>query len=190
MAIIILGDISLNMPSVSGNNTFVSGIKKILQNPVAILPIITTPVSVDSFIRSTGGMEGWAQRGVLGAAAILTQPFIDLNNKDVDKETRKYSAVKTAVKVLIGTSMGMATRYSFGTVLAKWPAFVGNLSNSFIKLPTKNPDQFTTGVSLLVGTVGTVITTFFIDKPLTNPLMNASLKFFNISEKPKTEVKK
>jgi hypothetical protein len=174
----------------------VGGIKSNLKTQVVDrLPCFKTPeylykLNVDKFIKATGGMEGWTQRAVLGGAAIMTQPLIDLNNQSVDKETRKYSAVKTAVKIVIGTSMGVATRYLFGTALAKCPKFIGTAS-SFIKTPANvNAADFTKGVSMFVGCIGTVISTFLIDKPLTNPAINAALKFFNVSEKPKTGAKK
>lgn len=176
------------------------------------LPPFTTPAfrAVDQFIKNTGGMDGWQQRGVLGAAAILTQPFIDLNNKNVDPETRKYSAVKTAVKICIGTGMGVLTRYLFGTALVKNPQFItqntekltqlvnqGKIKQEviskiktikpFIEIPEgKNIDEFQKGVSLFVGCIGTVISTIFVDKPLTNPIMNTALKLFNVADKPKT----
>lgn len=181
----------MNLQNISGLNTFVSGIKSNLKNQVAKLPCIKTPECFDSFIKTTGGMEGWQQRAVLGGAAIMTQPFIDLNNQSVDKETRKYSAVKTAVKIVIGTSMGVATRYLFGTALVKCSKFIGPTASSFIKIPADvNVKDFEKGVSTFVGCIGTVISTFLIDKPLTNPAINASLKFFNVSEKPKTGAKK
>ncbi|MEI7474672.1 MAG: hypothetical protein WCK67_07815 [bacterium] len=186
----------MSIQGVSGGNNFISGIKQNLKAQVAKLPItIETPDGfVDSFIKSTGGMEGWHQRGVLGLAAIATQPFIDLNNKNVDEETRKYSAIKTGVKILIGTGMGVLTRYLFGTALTKWPSFIAQSEKAFIKIPKEfNMDQaedFKKGVSTFVGCIGTVISTFLIDKPLTNPVINASLKFFNVAEKPKQGAKK
>ena len=35
------------------------------------------------------------QRLILGATALATQPFIDLNNKKADKETRAVSVART-----------------------------------------------------------------------------------------------
>ena len=52
------------------------------------------------------------QRIILGATALATQPFIDLNNKDVDEETRKISAARTIAKIIAGTTVGVIVRYA------------------------------------------------------------------------------
>lgn len=52
-------------------------------------------------------------RAVIGLVAILTQPWIDLFNKDVDEETRKTSCVRTAAKFAIGTGTGIGVRKIF-----------------------------------------------------------------------------
>ena len=52
------------------------------------------------------------QRLILGATALATQPFIDLNNKDVDEETRKISAARTIAKIIAGTTVGVLVRYA------------------------------------------------------------------------------
>lgn len=52
------------------------------------------------------------QRIILGATALATQPFIDLQNKNVDKETRKTSAARTVAKIVAGTAVGVAVRYA------------------------------------------------------------------------------
>lgn len=51
------------------------------------------------------------QRILIGATGLAIQPFIDLNNKNVDKETRKISAWRTAAKIIAGTIVGVAVRY-------------------------------------------------------------------------------
>ena len=51
------------------------------------------------------------QRILIGATGLAIQPFIDLNNKNVDKETRKTSAWRTAAKIIAGTIVGVAVRY-------------------------------------------------------------------------------
>lgn len=42
------------------------------------------------------------QRLILGATALATQPFIDLNNKKADKETRAVSVARTIGKIIAG----------------------------------------------------------------------------------------
>ncbi len=50
-------------------------------------------------------------RLILGATALMSQPFIDLNNKRVDEETRKTSAARTVAKIIAGTTTGFFVRY-------------------------------------------------------------------------------
>ena len=50
------------------------------------------------------------QKGITGATGLLTQPFIDLNNKDVDEKTRKTSCAKTISRLIVGTATGVVIR--------------------------------------------------------------------------------
>ena len=49
-------------------------------------------------------------RFILGATALMSQPFIDLNNKKVDEDTRKVSAARTVAKIIAGTATGVLIR--------------------------------------------------------------------------------
>ncbi|MDD3012416.1 MAG: hypothetical protein PHC34_01780 [Candidatus Gastranaerophilales bacterium] len=66
----------------------------------------------------------WHQRLVLGIASISSQPFFDYYNKNVDQETRHYSAVRTAAKIIVGTTEGCLVRFlaiKYGKKIAfKW----------------------------------------------------------------------
>ncbi len=46
-------------------------------------------------------------RAIMGATALLTQPFIDYNNKNVNEETRKIAFFNRCAVILAGTSVGM-----------------------------------------------------------------------------------
>lgn len=52
------------------------------------------------------------QRFVTGVTAIFTQPFFDLNNKNVDEETRKTSCARTLGKIIAGTLTGVTIRWA------------------------------------------------------------------------------
>ena len=54
--------------------------------------------------------SSYNQRLILGATALATQPFIDLNNKKVDEKTRKVSVCRTLAKILVGTATGYTIR--------------------------------------------------------------------------------
>ena len=49
-------------------------------------------------------------RLILGASALMTQPFIDLHNKTIDEKTKKYSVARTVAKIIVGTTTGVLIR--------------------------------------------------------------------------------
>lgn len=122
-------------------------------------------------------------RLILGVTALMSQPFIDLNNKKVDEDTRKVSAARTVAKIIAGTTTGVLIRS--GCIHA---------IDSFTKLPTEiTPDMkfkklrtlFTPSVGILkdlnqykksLGTILSlgvmVVTNFLLDAPLTKFLTN------------------
>lgn len=50
-------------------------------------------------------------RLILGATALIFQPWIDLHNNDVDKKTRKASWARTIAKNIAGVATGIPIRY-------------------------------------------------------------------------------
>jgi hypothetical protein len=125
-------------------------------------------------------------RLILGVSALMSQPFIDLKNKHVDKDTRKVSAARTVAKIIAGTLTGVAIRY--GCIRA---------INSFCKIPTeellksklaswetlftpsvafKNPavnlKKYKEAYGTLLALVVMVFTNFLVDAPLTKFLTN------------------
>lgn len=122
-------------------------------------------------------------RLILGVTALMSQPFIDLNNKKVDEDTRKVSAARTVAKIIAGTTTGVLIR--FGCIHA---------IDGFTKLPTEiTPDMkfkklrtlFTPSAGILkdlnqykksLGTILSlgvmVVTNFLLDAPLTKFLTN------------------
>lgn len=57
---------------------------------------------IDSFIS-----KPMQNRAIMGATALLTQPFIDYHNKNVDDETRKIAFFNRCAVIIAGTSVGM-----------------------------------------------------------------------------------
>lgn len=51
------------------------------------------------------------QRLILGVTALASQPFIDLNNKKADEDTRILSTCRTIAKIIAGTTSGFAVRH-------------------------------------------------------------------------------
>lgn len=108
------------------------------------------------------------QRGILGATALLTQPFIDAKNKDVDDKTRKYSVARTIAKIIAGTMTGVAIRY--GCIKAmNWKPFLPSRWQSLTK---DVQDQYKNAMGTIVSLVVMLFTNFLIDAPLTKFLTN------------------
>ncbi len=59
------------------------------------------------------------QRASIGLFGLFSQTAIDANNKKVNKETRKHSAVRTAAKIIITTSGGIGAR-ALGQRAGEW----------------------------------------------------------------------
>lgn len=122
-------------------------------------------------IMNTGTMSSSVHRLLIGSTGLLTRPAIDYYNGDVDVETRKYSAAKTAVKVAITVFNGVLTRYfaeKLGMSLVK---------KGIIQPISKNidPAAFANGAATVTSFLATVLTTFTLDIPLLNAGLNLTL---------------
>lgn len=132
---------------------------------------------------------------ILGATALASQPFIDLNNKKVDKKTRQISCYRTVARIIAGTLTGVLIRRGFIN-LVKHNSFVGkefeNTFKSFFT-PSEAKDynyaykQYQNSMGTGLALVTMFITNFAIDAPLakflTNYLVSKNLK--SIGNKPK-----
>lgn len=146
------------------------------------------------------------QRIILGATGLATQPFIDLHNKSVDKETRKTSAWRTVAKILVGTTVGVAVRYWGIAFVKKYSQFDTVMKNGLVEriIPKKGKgffvpilsyksifpiaedalrkrfDKYTKAMGTFVATVTMVATNFLCDAPGTKWLTE---KFLNFQKK-------
>lgn len=122
-------------------------------------------------------------RFILGATALMSQPFIDLHNRKIDEDTRKVSAARTVAKIIAGTLTGVLIR----------SACIRSV-NAFTKLPheikpnmnfkavrnlftpsegvCKNLDKYKDAMGTILATVVMMFTNFLIDAPLTKFLTN------------------
>ena len=128
-------------------------------------------------------------RLILGATALMSQPFIDLNNKRVDEDTRKVSAARTVAKILAGTLTGFTVRY--GCIKAidafsklpeqilndmkfkKWRTLFTPTSALNGVLEDLTQYKYAYGTFLSLGVM--LFTNFLIDAPLTKCLTNLFL---------------
>lgn len=139
------------------------------------------------------------QRLALGLFALGIQPLIDLRNKDVDDDTKKVSAVRSAAKAIIGTATGIVVRGgcmklaelkyaqkdAAGKIIKEGkkikidPAKVQKaFGEGFgaLKLDEKTLSNAVKRVPSVVGTIAAlgvmIFTNFLIDAPLTNKTMD------------------
>lgn len=143
------------------------------------------------------------QRLILGATALMTQPFIDAHNKDVDEKTRKVSVARTIAKVVAGTLTGFAIRKGCIKAIGAWSKRAGDVDKAgrlvtLTKLNTfftpkgklaNNPDafeQYKNALGTIVALVVMMFTNFLIDAPLTKWITNLLID----DDKPKSGGKK
>ncbi len=141
------------------------------------------------------------QRFIQGATALATQPFIDLNNRSADEDTRAVSVARTIGKIVAGTVVGVGVRYAtifiakrFSRyVLKEGPKYLEEIkrkSKYDVLLPefdcTKTKikkEDFINKYNNSIKTIGTifatgvmVFTNFLIDAPLTKVITKALTK--------------
>lgn len=66
--------------------------------------------NVQKVLKSADNFSSVHQKLILGTFGLIVQPAIDLRNKEVDKDTRKISALRSAAKAIIGTATGLVVR--------------------------------------------------------------------------------
>ncbi len=137
-------------------------------------------------------------RVILGATALMSQPFIDLHNRNVDEETREVSAARTVAKILAGTSTGFFVRHysiKVAEALTKTENIRRVTDTLLIPPKFKNPlvkvikginhYRFALGTFISIGVM--MFTNFAIDAPLTKFLTNIFVKKVKDREKNKID---
>lgn len=156
-----------NLISAVGNNVKKPNIFKRLYNSVPNVDIASDRylTHVENFGKKCTSAH---QRGILGATALLTQPFIDAHNKDVDDKTKKYSVARTIAKIIAGTLTGVAIRY--GCIQAM--KMKGFQPKRWDRLSEDVQNQYRNAMGTIVSLVVMLVTNFAIDAPLTKFLTN------------------
>lgn len=136
-------------------------------------------------------------RLIIGVTALLSQPFIDLYNKDVDEETRVVSCARTIGKIVAGTLSGVAVRASFIHLVRNYSEMskVGGKKIKKLFTPSKAlPEmpyaykQYQNAMGMFLAIGAMLVTNFAIDVPLTNFLTNNLTKSFKQRLKKSKEV--
>lgn len=151
------------------------------------------------------------QRFVSGVTALITQPFIDWNNKNTDEETRKTSTARILGKIIAGTLTGVAIRWACVKASENFTrnknteqhlievgkaakAKANLIKKDQILLPQKYLNASYREIKNYRGAIGTlaavvimVFTNFLIDAPLTTYLTNVFVKKFKNSASGKAD---
>ena len=142
--------------------------------------------STIKFFKSTGeNISSAEQRLILGASALMSQPFIDAHNKNVDEKTRKVSVARTIAKIIAGTTTGFIIRKGCISAIkalskpnaAGVPLYKKFFTPSIVK--NTNTDafmQYRNAMGTIVALVVMMFTNFAIDAPLTRFLTNKLVK--------------
>ena len=159
----------------------------IVQKIIDVIPEHTHKESAKK-LEKWNKIDNWVSkpaqnRGIMGATAILTQPFIDYNNKKVDQETRKMAFLNRLAVILAGTSVGMfIVRGPIHTLTEKMTNLKGNSKFSKGLLPKKFLNEiaenekflrnYRVALSTWLAMSACAITNFLFDAPLTIYLTN------------------
>ena len=122
-------------------------------------------------------------RLILGVTALMSQPFIDLNNKKVDEDTRKVSAARTVAKIIAGSTTGVLIRSGCIHAIDAFTKLPTEITPNmkFKKLRTlftpsagilKDLNQYKKSLGTILSLGVMVVTNFLLDAPLTKFLTN------------------
>ena len=171
---------------------------KIMQKTLDLLPEHTAK-ELARKLEKWNNFDNWisrpdVNRGVMGATALVTQPFIDASNHKVDEETRKVSICRTIAKIIAGTGVGMfVVRGPLYKAITSMTNINGKSKYSKKLIPKiflqemSNNEKFLknyrSALSMSIALGAMCVTNFVLDAPLTIALTN--LFKDKVSEKSK-----
>lgn len=122
-------------------------------------------------IAKMGDLTPTMQRLIIGATALPMMTTIDAFNPYVDKQTRKTSAIRTAIKTVICTASGLLTRVIASKVGEKL------VKNGKLAIPAGvDKAAYIGSVSKVFAVLGGIASVFIIDLPFINQILNAVMK--------------
>lgn len=164
--------------------------------------------ALSSVVKKFSEFSSPEQRLILGVSALFTQPFIDLNNKRVNEDTRLMSFSRTLSKIVIGTIVGVLVRkecikfahkYTNMEVIDKLGGVgkyaIAKSKDSFLSpefVRTYNEiykDNYVNAIGTFMGIAVSLVTNFLIDAPLTQIFTNKCYKYLKNKgdeQQPKT----
>ncbi len=177
-------DTTAYTPSYTGSSSI---LQKAQQRALDLLPNTTCKEGkLTNGIKKAGEKISSAeQRLILGASALMSQPFIDAKNKNVDEKTRKVSVARTIAKIIAGTFTGFFIRKACikgikelshipAQGVPKWKTIL--TPNGVKDNTTEAFSQYRNAMGTIVALVVMLFTNFLIDAPLTKFLTNTFVK--------------
>lgn len=131
-----------------------------------------TSLGVTKLIISAGVMSTVLQKTILGGTGLALRTPIDYFNKSVDMETRKYSAIRTAIDMTIGTISGIAARYIGEKCAGKMVKYLGETIPEAIRNNPAELAEFTKRAGNVSAIIAAVASIFLIDVPFINKFLN------------------
>lgn len=125
------------------------------------------------------------QRLILGATALMSQPFIDAHNRNVDENTRRVSVARTIAKIVAGTFTGFFIRKGCIKAIKAFSQLPGKnvpkyktifTPKDITKINSDEFIQYRNAMGTIVALVVMMFTNFAIDAPLTKFLTNKLVK--------------
>ncbi|MGD9580198.1 MAG: hypothetical protein AB7V50_02395 [Vampirovibrionia bacterium] len=129
--------------------------------------VLRLGTSTTNGILHLANMSPTTQRLAIGVTGLLSHTTIDAFNPYVDKDTRKFAAVRSAVKMVICTASGVLTR-EIGQHLGELAVKTG-----MVRVPEGlTKAAFASSVGKVFAIIGAIVSIFAIDVPFINKLMN------------------
>ena len=181
----------MNINSVSNSiNRSISGLN-LRRRIFEMLPTITIP-NADTFNKIGRVISRPdVNRAIMGATAIVTQPFIDYFNPKVDRDTATVSTFRTIGKIIAGTTVGCAVRSAcyYGTKMLtntaktapSWQKLLLPSEKIMRYLNMHHPDwlkNHNSVVSTVIGLLAMLVTNVMLDVPLTNKISKSLIDRF------------
>ncbi len=173
------------------NTPIYKGVKKNIrrfeQGALDLLPDATfnKPATVKLIGDIGRDISSAENRLILGVSALMTQPFIDAKNKNVDEETRKVSVCRTIAKIIAGTFTGYFIRKGCIKAIKAWSKIpapgIPKYKTLFTPKGARSTNteafkQYQNAMGTVAALVVMLFSNFLIDAPLTKFLTNLLVK--------------
>ena len=141
--------------------------------------VTLTPKATQQVLKLANLTPG-TQRLIIGGTGLISHTTIDALNPFVDSETRKYSAVRSAVRMVVCTTSGYIAR-ELGQKLGKYLVDTGKIAVA----KGYSKAQFALSAGNHLAVAGAVLSIFLIDVPFINKILNYTMdKIFKKNKNP------